>query len=69
MWKDVLWISAGAILGANLRYAVGRLLLVIEFIDSAAKVEGVMPELKRMVGDRLIVRSGVDVERSDAGNN
>lgn len=28
MWKDVLWISAGAILGANLRYAVGRLALM-----------------------------------------
>ena len=27
MWKDALWISAGAILGANLRYAVGRLAL------------------------------------------
>lgn len=28
MWKDVLWISAGAILGANLRYAVSRLALM-----------------------------------------
>jgi CrcB protein len=27
MWKDVFWISAGAILGANLRYAVNRLAL------------------------------------------
>ncbi len=27
MWTDVLLISAGAILGANLRYAVGRLAL------------------------------------------
>ena len=27
MWKDVFWISAGAILGANLRYAVSRLAL------------------------------------------
>ncbi len=27
MWKDVLWISVGAILGANLRYAVSRLSL------------------------------------------
>ena len=27
MWKDALWISVGAVLGANLRYAVGRLAL------------------------------------------
>jgi CrcB protein len=27
MWKDVLWISIGAILGANLRFAVSRLSL------------------------------------------
>lgn len=27
MWKDVLWISLGAIVGANLRYAVSRLAL------------------------------------------
>ena len=27
MWKDVAWISLGAALGANLRYAVGRLAL------------------------------------------
>ena len=27
MWKDLLWISIGAIFGANLRYAVSRLAL------------------------------------------
>lgn len=27
MWKDALWISVGAVLGANLRYAVNRLAL------------------------------------------
>jgi len=27
VWKDVLWISLGAIVGANLRYAVSRLAL------------------------------------------
>jgi len=27
MWRDVLLISAGAVLGANLRYAVSRLAL------------------------------------------
>lgn len=27
MWKDALWISVGAVLGANLRYAVSRLAL------------------------------------------
>jgi CrcB protein len=27
MWKDVLWISVGAIIGANARYLVNRLAL------------------------------------------
>jgi PII-like signaling protein len=59
----------GGVETTSLVDAGGRLPLVIEFIDSAAKVEGVMPELKKMVGDRLIVRSGVDVEGSDAGTS
>lgn len=37
----------------------GKLPLVVEFIDSADKVERVMPELKQMVGARLIVRERV----------
>ena len=27
LWKDVLWITLGAVIGANLRYAVNRLAL------------------------------------------
>lgn len=59
----------GGVETTSLVDAGGRLPLVIEFIDSAAKVESVMPELRKMVGDRLIVRSGVDVEGSGAGTN
>jgi PII-like signaling protein len=40
----------------------GKLPLVIEFIDSADKVEQVMPALKEMAGHRLIVRQRVEVE-------
>lgn len=61
--------SKGAVETTSLVDAGGKLPLVIEFIDSAAKVESVMPELKKMVGDRLIVRSAVDVEGNDARNN
>ena len=42
--------------------AGGKLPLVIEFIDTAEKVESVMPELKRMCDNRLIVRGRVEVE-------
>lgn len=55
MWKDVLWISAGAILGANLRYAVGR--LALKHLSASVPY------------GTLIVRSGVDAEGTDAGNN
>jgi hypothetical protein len=59
----------GGVETTSLVDAGGRLPLVIEFIDSAAKVEAVMPEVKKIVGSRLIVRSRVDVEESDAGSN
>jgi hypothetical protein len=59
----------GGVETTSLVDAGGKLPLVIEFIDSAATVGGVMPELKKMVGDRLIVRSAVEVEGRDAGDN
>jgi hypothetical protein len=52
----------GGVETTSLVDAGGRLPLVVEFIDAAAKVDGVMPELRKMAGDRLIVREGVDVE-------
>ena len=56
--------ARGGVETSSLVDAGGKLPLVIEFIDSAAKVESVMPELKKMVGRRLIVRQQVDVEGS-----
>jgi uncharacterized protein len=38
-----------------------KLPLVIEFIDTAEKVEGVLPELRLMVGRRLIVRERLEI--------
>ncbi len=40
--------------------AGGKLPLVIEFVDSAEKVESVLPEVRTMVGERLIVREQVE---------
>ena len=34
---------------------------VIEFVDTAAKVNGIMPQLKHMVSNRLIVTQPVEV--------
>lgn len=56
----------GGVETTSLVDAGGKLPLVIEFIDAAAKVDSVMPELKKMVGGRLIVRQQVDVEGSQA---
>lgn len=39
--------------------AGSKLPLVIEFIDSADRAESVLPELRKMVGRRLIVRERV----------
>lgn len=52
----------GAVETTSLVDAGGRLPLVIEFVDEAAKVRAVMPELKKMAGGRLIVSERVEVE-------
>lgn len=41
--------------------AGGKLPLVIEFIDAPDKVDRVLPELRTMVRDRLIVRERVEL--------
>ena len=41
--------------------AGGKLPLVVEFIDTAANVERVLPALRKMSAGRLIVRQRVDV--------
>ncbi|MFT4059448.1 MAG: DUF190 domain-containing protein [Legionella sp.] len=38
-----------------------RLPLVVQFIDSEKKVAAVLPLLKSMIGDRLMIRQPVDV--------
>ena len=53
--------AKGGVETTSLVDAGGKLPLVIEFIDSAEKVGGVMPELKQMAGNRLIVQSPVGV--------
>ncbi len=40
--------------------AGGHLPLVIEFVDAAHNVDAVLPELRTMVGERLIVRQRVE---------
>jgi len=57
--------AKGQVETTSLVDAGGKLPLVIEFIDTAAKVERVMPVLRSMVGRRLVVRQ--DVEVIDAG--
>ena len=42
--------------------AGGKLPLVIDFIDTAEKIDRVMPQLKNMVGQRLIIRQHVEAE-------
>lgn len=54
--------AKGQVETTSLVDAGGRLPLVIEFIDSAEKVDRVMPELKGMVGTRLVVRERVQAE-------
>jgi hypothetical protein len=41
--------------------AGGRLPLVIEFIDTAENVDRVMPFLKKMAANRLIVRNRIEI--------
>lgn len=40
----------------------GKLPLVIEFIDSSEKIDSLMPQLKRMAGERLVIRQHVQIE-------
>jgi hypothetical protein len=54
--------GGGAVETTSLVDAGGKLPLVIEFIDDAKNVVGVMAELKKMVGGRLIVSQRVDLE-------
>jgi hypothetical protein len=51
--------AKGGVETTSLVDAGGKLPLVIEFIDSTDKVEAVIPELKKMAGNRLIVRERV----------
>jgi PII-like signaling protein len=51
--------AKGEIETTSLVDAGGKLPLVIEFIDAAEKVEGIIAELRMMVGHRLIVRERV----------
>lgn len=47
--------------------AGGKLPLVIEFIDSDAQIDRVLPELRAMVKGRLIVRESVEADANGAG--
>lgn len=53
--------AKGSVETTSLVDAGGKLPLVIEFIDSAEKVESVLPELRAMVRERLIVRERVEI--------
>ena len=35
--------------------------LIVQFVDTSAKVDEVLPQLKVMVADRLIIRESVEV--------
>ena len=54
--------GSGSVQTTSLVDAGGKLPLVIEFIDSADKVDGVMPQLKKMAGKRLVIRQLVVIE-------
>lgn len=51
--------AKGAVETTSLVDAGGKLPLVIEFIDTPEKAAAVIPELRNMVGQRLIVRERV----------
>ena len=51
----------GQVESSSLVDAGGKLPLVIEFIDSAAAVERVMPMLAKMAARRLIVRQNLEI--------
>ena len=54
--------GGGGVETTSLVDAGGKLPLLIDFIDTAENIERVMPELRKMVGRRLIVRQQVDVD-------
>jgi hypothetical protein len=52
---------AGGVASTSLVDAGGKLPLVVQFVDEAAKVSAVLPVVREMVGTRLVVRERVDV--------
>lgn len=54
--------GGGRVETTSLVDAGGKLPLVIEFIDRRDKIDRVMPVLRTMVGQRLIVRQSVQIE-------
>jgi PII-like signaling protein len=56
------YTRGGGVQSTSLVDAGGRLPLVVEFIDTAEAAERIMPALRQMVGDRLIVREKVIIE-------
>ena len=58
----------GGVETTSLVDAGGKLPLVIEFIDRAERIALVLPELRRMAGERLIVQQQVEIlSSSDDG--
>src|SRR6266700_6978787 len=45
--------------------AGGKLPLVLTFVDTAEHVDRVLPQVKQIAGDRLIVREKVTIETGD----
>ena len=56
--------GGGGVETTSLVDAGGKLPLVVEFIDTAEKVDRVMPQLKTMVGPRLIIRQHAEAEEN-----
>ena len=54
--------GGGAVHTTSLVDAGGKMPLVIEFVDSADKVDSVMSLLKQMVGKRLVIRHPVQIQ-------
>ena len=54
--------AQGGVQSTSLVDVGGRLPLVVEFIDSTDAIERIMPLLKQMAGQRLIVRQKVERE-------
>jgi len=53
--------SRGQVETTTLVDAGGKLPLLIQFIDSAEKVAGVLPLIRQMAGHRLVVTEAVDI--------